>query len=505
MMNGRLFKALTGLFVFASLVLALNGLMGRLNAQTTTPGTSVPNPTYQCNSMTATHVSGRTYRFTLQTTALNGATFRGADFNFGDSTTQIGATGSVQHTYAAPGAYTPTALAYFTLNTSAQTGANTGAVVHQLCVAKINIPPPPATPNTPAPTTPPATPPPTTVPPPTTIPPAPTTPTTGSSSFACVGLTPNMVSPTMFRFDARSSTAGSASISRYTFDFGDGQSVSVSTTSLSTFAYHTYADVAQNYTARLTVTGIINGQASDKSSTSCTMFISVQGQSPAPAPTPTPTPVPTPTPTPTPTPQPTPTPTPVPEPTPTPPAVPNPTYQCNSMTATRISDRTYSFTLQVTALNGATFRGADFNFGDSTTQIGAPQSGVQHTYAAPGSYTATALVYFTLNTSAQTGANTGAVVHQMCVAKITIPATLTGATTTPTAPSTSTTTTSSSDPTTTTSTPTPTPVPVEGGQKIPSTGPVDYALGGLGLSSIAGATYYWRASRRNLLNKQLQR
>ena len=41
--------------------------------------------------------------------------------------------------------------------------------------------------------------------------------------------------------------------------------------------------------------------------------------------------------------------------------------------------------------------------------------------------------------------------------------------------------------------------------EIPSTGPTDLLAGGLGISSLTAAGYYWRQSRRQLMNKMLGR
>lgn len=293
--------------------------------------------------------------------------------------------------------------------------------------------------------------------------PKPPTPPKETPVFACEQLTsaPISDSTTSFRFDATASASGGAKISKYTFDFGDGKTAVMTTSGLATFVTHTYADTAKTYTAKVTVTGMINGQASDKTSEGCMTTVTVKEK-------------------------------------PTPPPTKKPAFQCDSLQANLIdsANHTYSYTLKFTAEHGATFKSADFDFGDGATKEDVAESdlgNVQHTFANSGSFTTTATVHFSIADAAQhdetqadetqstetdTPDMTQTETSDTCSVKIDVPAVLTSTTPPPTPPA-------------------PTP------QEIPSTGPVDYAVGGLGLSSVAGATYYWRASRRNLISKLL--
>lgn len=82
--------------------------------------------------------------------------------------------------------------------------------------------------------------------------------------------------------------------------------------------------------------------------------------------------------------------------TPPPPA---PTYTCNSLTAQLGSDqKTYAFTTNAAAANGATISGYNYTFGDQTAPVTGSKT-IQHTYATPGTYTASVTVTFAVNGS----------------------------------------------------------------------------------------------------------
>jgi hypothetical protein len=74
----------------------------------------------------------------------------------------------------------------------------------------------------------------------------------------------------------------------------------------------------------------------------------------------------------------------------------------------------YSFTVSAKYGNGATFTGADFDFGDNTSTKNVKPSGTSatttHTYAAAGNYTATATLHFNVN---------GSVKNFQCTASLT--------------------------------------------------------------------------------------
>lgn len=73
-----------------------------------------------------------------------------------------------------------------------------------------------------------------------------------------------------------------------------------------------------------------------------------------------------------------------------------PVYTCDALAVTKTGDKTYSFTVNYTAKNGATFKNVTFDFGDGHTLL-TNQTTYAHTYTAAGSYTAKALVTFTVD------------------------------------------------------------------------------------------------------------
>lgn len=280
-------------------------------------------------------------------------------------------------------------------------------------------------------------------------------------TYACESLRKTQASRTEFRFDATASAANGAKITKYTFNYGDGTTRDVPTNGSKTAAAsHTYTKPG-TYTARVTVFVLVNGKTVQAPGTKCAVSITV---TPPPA---------------------------------------TPAYACDSLTANLIGDekdRTYKYTLDYTAEGGAVLRDVDFNFGDGSVQNGlkpANLDDIRHTYAKEGSYTTTATLHFTV---------AGKVQDKKCVVKINV---------SPDA--------CPHNPSLPKDSPDcercPIPgkeqypknsdeckdTPTETPQVLPDTGPAELAAGGLGLGSLAGAGYYWRASRRNLIDKLLNR
>lgn len=203
------------------------------------------------------------------------------------------------------------------------------------------------------------------------------------------------------------------------------------------------------------------------------------------------------------------------KPTPKP---PTPAYACTSLRASQASStsRTVRFTTTASASGGAKITNYRYDYGDGTVQT-TPAPGPSHTYAKPGTYTAkvTALVSVNGKTVEANGAK--------CQVKITVakpPVTppkeekcpydsslpkdspdcarcpVPGKQDLP----------ENSDE----CVETPPEVPEEpetpdSPEVLPDTGPAEIVAGGMGISSLAGVTYYWRSSRRNLIRKALNR
>ena len=161
-----------------------------------------------------------------------------------------------------------------------------------------------------------------------------------------------------------------------------------------------------------------------------------------------------------------------------------PVYACTALKANLISkaNRTYGFTLTYQADGGAALRDVDFAFGDGATQTGvtpAQLASVQHSFPRDGKYTTIATLHFTVPGSNQVKDKNCRVEFEVspeaCEFNPSLPK----------------------------DSPECKEAPLP--SSVASTGPTDMALGGLGLGSLAGAGYYWRASRNRLIAKLLNR
>lgn len=74
--------------------------------------------------------------------------------------------------------------------------------------------------------------------------------------------------------------------------------------------------------------------------------------------------------------------------------VAKPVYKCDALTATMIDRVTYDYSVAHTATGGATLKNFTINFGDGTSKAGLTTNPTRHVYKAPGTYSATATVYF---------------------------------------------------------------------------------------------------------------
>lgn len=105
-----------------------------------------PQPTYTCNGLTASLVSGSEYSFSGSGSASNGASITGYSLDFGDGSKPFtgASVSNVTHTYAQTGA---TYTARLTANVSVN-GKNT-TVTGDSCTVQITVGQPPVTPTTP--------------------------------------------------------------------------------------------------------------------------------------------------------------------------------------------------------------------------------------------------------------------------------------------------------------------------------------------------------------------
>ncbi len=187
---------------------------------------------------------------------------------------------------------------------------------------------------------------------------------------SCVGLTDSEVDSSLeYAFTAKA-TAQNTTISGYTFSFGDGTSQTVSTSSTTASADHTYSSYSTNYTANVEVNGSVTSSA-------CQVQLT------------------------------------------TPPKPVKPTLTCIQLTAKPAPNSTtqYTFTAQASAVN-ASIVSYSFDFGDKTkTTIpsNAQSISVSHTYSTPpNSFMASVTV---------NGENKQKATSSACTASITIPTT----------------------------------------------------------------------------------
>ena len=269
--------------------------------------------------------------------------------------------------------------------------------------------------------------------------------------FKCVNLKVEEISRTKRRFIAEATANNGATIEKYEFGFGDGFGITVPQKSY-TYDYKKTG----TFKASVIVHVRVNGEIKKVNGPQCTAPVTIK---PAPA---------------------------------------QPVFACTSLMARLISKdtRTYAFDLKYTAEGGAVLRNVDFAFGDGTSQNGvtpAQLPSVQHSFSKEGKYTTTATLHFTVP-----GSTT--VRDKKC--SVTFDVSPEACPLNPSLPKNS---------------PDCAPCPLPGKENLPkdspdckeapqvlaSTGPADIALGGLGLSSLTAAGYYWRASRSRLISKLL--
>ncbi|HET6747280.1 MAG TPA: PKD domain-containing protein [Candidatus Saccharimonadales bacterium] len=266
-------------------------------------------------------------------------------------------------------------------------------------------------------------------------------------AYKCDSLTPAAVTRTKYNFTASASASGGATVTNYTFDFGDGK-----TATGGNVASHEYAK-AGAYTIKVTANISVNGTNKPATGTQCQTTITIAA----------------------------------------------PAYACDALTIRSIdlSARHYAYDLSYTAKNGAALQSVDYDFGDGKTQNGVSAEDaktVEHTYEKAGSYKTTATLHFSVD---------GAVKDVKCEVSITTNPDMCPL-----------------NPTLPKDDARCTPCPVPGKEQypkdsplcvaptvpeLPKTGPMDLLFGGLGISSIVAAGYYWFASRRGLLQALLNR
>ena len=395
-----------------------------------------PAPSWSCDSLTKTLISGNTYRFDTKSSAINGAKITAHTFDYGDGQKQTIQTvnnntaQSATHTYAKPGTYTIRATQTVLVN-----GATT-TITNDKCVVKITVAPAPSyacdgltatkiardnymftakgsaangatitkyafnygdgktadvttgatTANAshvytaPGEYTASVT---------LTIKVGTATKLVGGEkctvkvtveekpappTYSCDELKSTKIDRTKFGFAAKASAAGGATITKYHFDFGDTKSADVTTAAKTASTEHTY-DKAGEYTIRTTVSVLADGKTVPVTSSACVTKITVEEK-----------PVP-------------------------------PTYSCDELTFTKTNRTTYAFTAKGSAAGGATITKYNFNFGDSKTAdvpTAAKTASTTHEYTEAKEYTIRATISVLAN------GQTIPVTSDKCVVKVTV-------------------------------------------------------------------------------------
>jgi uncharacterized repeat protein (TIGR01451 family) len=164
-------------------------------------------------------------------------------------------------------------------------------------------------------------------------------------AYACNRLSADRQSRNKFRFHTDASATHGAQITGYSYDFGDGQSKTGSKD-----VRHTYAQ-AGNYTAKVTVH--FNLSVKGATSKTCQTNVAVNHQ---------------------------------------------PTYACQSLTATKESRTKFTFHASASGNYGANVVNYTYHFGDNSSKTTG--SSTTHTYSQPGKKTAT--VYANVKVNGQT-------------------------------------------------------------------------------------------------------
>ncbi|HSX42864.1 MAG TPA: PKD domain-containing protein [Candidatus Saccharimonadales bacterium] len=177
-----------------------------------------------------------------------------------------------------------------------------------------------------------------------------------SAACSVLNSAPVRGQPNTYDFTAAAAHTGNATIKTYVYDFGDG-SPTITTTDGSKPVRHAYSKMG-NWTASVTVYASVPGNSNMKlpSVSMCTKKITVE----MPA--------------------------------------------CVQLVGAILDKHKMEYTFTVTAKpgTGATFTGADFDFGDGLTQTGvkpasATTATVTHSYAEAGHYDAGAILHFNMN------------------------------------------------------------------------------------------------------------
>lgn len=273
-------------------------------------------------------------------------------------------------------------------------------------------------------------------------------PTGKPASATCDSLTPKKISRNEYQFNAKATPTGNAKIVKYVFTTSDGQTKEVVTANTTASTNFSFAK-AGTHTVKVQVVANIDGKLQTINGAGCQTQVPVEAA---------------------------------------------PVYECTNLAATIITQgqRNYRFTLTYRAEGGAKLESVDFDFGDGQNQTGVKPSNAttvttDHEYAKKGNYTAIATLHFNVN---------GKVEDKKCQVPLNVPEKP-----------------CEDNPNTPECNPCPTNPSVVNGspecgeapEELPATGPLEIVGGTLGATGLAGAGYYFRNSRRKLIDTILRR
>ncbi|HEX6461781.1 MAG TPA: hypothetical protein VFZ58_00720 [Candidatus Saccharimonadales bacterium] len=274
------------------------------------------------------------------------------------------------------------------------------------------------------------------------------TPTAKPATGKCDSLTPKKISRNEFQFDAKASTTGNGKIVKYSFTTDDGQTKEVPTTAGNASANFSFAKEGK-HVVKVGVVVEIDGQLKTVTDAACQTEVEVEAA---------------------------------------------PVFECVSLAATIITpgQRNYRFTLTYRAEGGATLENVDFDFGDGQSAKDVKPSNpttltTDHEYSKKGDYTAIATLHFKA---------AGQLQDKKCQVPLNVPE----------KPCEENPNTAECNPCPTNpSLPKDSPACGQAPPNLPATGPAEFIGGTLGATGLAGAGYYFRNSRRKLIDTILRR
>lgn len=174
----------------------------------------------------------------------------------------------------------------------------------------------------------------------------PTEPKKPKPVYTCDSLQAERITHNRFRFTASATAKNDASVTSYTFDFGDGSKPVTTKSASDRVVEHTYTSRTGNFTTK--VTANVRAEGTNKATTSTNCQYTVKANEPP----------------------------------------KQPISRCDSLQATKISRNQYRLTATATALNGPRIINYTFDFGDGSKPVTVADRNYTYTYPKAGDFTA---------------------------------------------------------------------------------------------------------------------